>query len=258
MSIFHRVLASIGIGSAKVDTLLERPDYRPGDEVRGVVRIYGGQVGQRIDQIYLSVMTQYIREFNDRKTTQNAVIGKFKVSDPIDIRPGENYEVPIAFVLPRTTPLTVGKIPVWIKTTMDIGAAVDPTDDDRIEVRPTPHMETVLSAFQHLGFRFRKAENLYAPRLGGAMPFVQEFEWVPTGRYKGHLDEVELVFLTMDSTHIVILLQIDRRARGIIRAFAETLDLDESHVRLSIGASDLNQGPAHIAELLNRTISKYV
>lgn len=41
MSFFGRMLASVGIGSAKVDTVLEKVTYMPGEVVRGAVRIQG-------------------------------------------------------------------------------------------------------------------------------------------------------------------------------------------------------------------------
>ncbi|WP_096180078.1 sporulation protein [Effusibacillus lacus] len=39
-------MASLGIGSARVNAHLERSKYRVGDEVRGVVHIEGGKVDQ--------------------------------------------------------------------------------------------------------------------------------------------------------------------------------------------------------------------
>lgn len=258
MSFFNRMLAGIGIGSAKADTLLERASYRPGEPVRGIVRVQGGQVAQRIDRIYLSLMTYFIREVNDSKVTQSAAISKISVSEPFEIGPGELREVPFAFALPVRTPLTMGRGAVWLKTSVDIEAALDPTDEDRIEVLPHPYMETVLTAIRDIGFRLRNAETMYAPRLGGALPFVQEFEWVPTGSYRGRLDEVELVFLNVGEAGVELLLQIDRRARGdLFSVFAEAMDMDESFVRLTLSAADLSSGPARVAGILNGVISRY-
>jgi sporulation-control protein len=257
MSFLNRMLASIGIGSAKADTLLERSAYRPGDEVRGVVRIKGGQVAQRLDRIYLSLMTYYVREINDQKVNQSTSLMKIAVSEPMEIRPNEERDIPFAFDLPARTPLTMGRTAVWIKTTVDIEAAVDPTDEDRIVVEPNPYMETVFSAFEQIGFRLRNAETIYAPRFGGSVPFVQEFEWTPTGAYRGKLDEVELVFLDTDESGVEMFLQVDRKARDLFGMFAEAMDTDESFVRIEIGANDLRQGPSRVADLLNQTISKY-
>ena len=257
MSFFNRILAGIGIGSARLDTLLERSSYFPGEEIRGVVRIKGGQLAQRIDRIYLSVMTYYVREVNDHKVNTSTSIAKIKVSEPMEIQPNEERDVPFAFYLPGSTPLTLGRSTVWIKTTADIEAAVDPTDEDRIEVKPHPFMDTIFAAIGQIGFRLRNAETVYAPRLGGSMPYVQEFEWIPTGSYRGRLDEVETVFLNVSDSGVDLLLQIDRRAQNVFSLFAEAMDMDESFVRLSIRDHDLRQGPAHVAAILNQTISRY-
>ena len=69
MSFFNKVLASVGIGAATVDTKLERDQVVPGEEIKGIVEIRGGNVEQKIDDIYLSVNTQYVKESDDRKVS---------------------------------------------------------------------------------------------------------------------------------------------------------------------------------------------
>nr|WP_255570278.1 sporulation protein [Cohnella sp. CFH 77786] len=251
-----KFLASIGIGSAKLDTLLERAVYSPGDEVRGEVRLKGGNVEQRIETISLSVMTQYLRESGDNKYYENAEIARYEISSPFTLQAGESREVPFAFPLPADTPITVGKTPVWIGTELDIRGALDPNDNDRIEVRPTPGMNTVLQAAELAGFRFRNAECEYT-RLGGRLPFLQEFEYVPAGRFRGRLDEIEIAFVRQDANGIELLVQIDRRARGLSSLFAEALDMDESFVRVRLSAAELAAGPNAVAGKLAGIIEHY-
>lgn len=258
MSFFGRMLASVGIGSAKVDTVLEKSSYYPGEEVRGVVRIQGGSIEQKVDGILLSVMTTYLQEMNDTKIHKNSEISSIRVSQPLTIGVEEFKEIPFSFVLPGNTPLTLGRTPVWIKTAADIQSAVDPTDADHIQVEPSDHQQTVLDAIDTLGFRLKNAESLYAPRMRAALPFVQEFEWVPTsGRYRGRLDELELIFLNNRPDGVDLLLQIDRKATGFMSMLAESMDADESFVRLSLNANELNAGYSRIADILDSVISKY-
>lgn len=252
------MLASVGIGSAKLDTVLDKASYSPGEEVHGVVRIQGGSIEQRIDAIVLSVMTSYLREVNDSKMTQSTDLARLQVSEPLTINPNELREVPFSFYLPRNTPLSIGHSPVWIKTAADIQAAVDPTDEDRIHVMPSPYQRVVLDAVDQLGFRLRKSESVYAPRLGGTLPFVQELEWVPaSGPYRGRLDELELMFLGNHPDGIHLLLQIDRKATSLFGMFAEAMDTDESFVKVSLGQSDLDRGVTHVGQVLNGIISRY-
>ncbi len=258
MSFFGRILAKVGIGSAAVDTVLEKSAYAPGDEVRGIVRIEGGAIEQRIEGIVLAVMTQYVRESNDAKIHRNAEIARVRVTEPMTLEPNSRHEVPFSFTLPYKTPLSIGRTPVWIKTSADIASAVDPTDEDRIHVMPSPGQKVVLEAVESLGFRLRQTETVYAPRLGRSVPFVQELEWVPTGgRFRGKLDELELMFLGDSADGAELLLQIDRKATSLLGLFAEATDTDESFVRVSLSGGDLSAGPAQVAAKLSGIIANY-
>ena len=58
MSFFKKALASIGIGGAKVDTVLENPELQPGDTLKGVIKMMGGKVDQPVDRVYLELLTE--------------------------------------------------------------------------------------------------------------------------------------------------------------------------------------------------------
>lgn len=255
MSLFNKVLASIGIGGAKVDTKLHKGSYTAGEEIQGVVEITGGSTEQPIDEIYLSVMTTYIKEVDDNKYTQTGTVGKTRVLEKITIGPNEKKEIPFSFKLPYDTPLTAGRTKVWIHTGLDIKNAVDPTDKDFITVTPSPLAHAVLQSVQELGFRIREAECIVTPRyLRTSLPFIQEFEFVPTsGAFRGKLDELEVTFLSASESKIDVLLQVDRRARGLGSLLSEALNMDESHIRLSFTTSEL---PV-IKQKLQEVIARY-
>lgn len=251
MSIFNKALASIGIGAATVDTKLERATYRAGEVMHGEIIVRGGNVDQQVDAIYVSVHTTYIRQSNDKKYTDVAVIQKVKATEPFSIAAGEHKVFPISLTLPIDTPITVGKTQVWIQTGLDIKNAVDPNDKDTIRVQPTKLAESVLDTVSGLGFRLREAECEQAStRFRGNYPFVQEFEFVPTGSYRRHLDELELVFLSQSDYSVDILLQIDRKAKGLGSLFAEALDMDESYVRTTITRQDLPTIQAKLQQII--------
>ena len=96
MSLFNKVLASVGIGGATVDTRLERSTYAAGEVIRGEIEVRGGNVAQQIDTIYLTVYTTFIREANDKKYTDKAAVNKVKVSEPFSIGAGENKVLPFS------------------------------------------------------------------------------------------------------------------------------------------------------------------
>ncbi|SDD15384.1 sporulation-control protein [Paenibacillus sp. UNCCL117] len=256
MSFFKKMLASVGIGSAKVDTELDSAQVVVDGTISGRVRVQGGQTEQRVENIYLYLKTSYVREHNDSKVTHEAVIAKYQLSAAFTLNPGENKEIPFHFALPQQMPITLRQAPVWVETGLDISQAVDPTDRDYIQVLPNQEIQTVLDALDNLGFRLREVTNDYAPRLGGALPFVQEFEFVPTTHFRGKLDELEVLFFPRGAD-LELMLQIDRKARGLRGLFAEEMGLDESLVRVTIPGGELRRGVQTVAGQLKELISRY-
>ncbi len=252
----QKILASVGIGNAKVDTKLNRSHYTAGDVLNGVVEVTGGNTAQEVDTIYLTVYTTYIREVNDSKQTANAAIARFQVSQPFTIGSGEMKSIPFSFTLPHTTPISAGKTKVWVQTELDIKMAIDPTDKDYIEVSPAPLANEVLAAMKRLGFRLRKVDCEKAPaRIATPHVFIQEFEFTATNpSYRRHLDEVEVTFINQSPHSVDVLLQIDRRARGLGGFLAEALEMDESYTRLTFTDRDTFQ----IESTLRQTIERYM
>jgi sporulation-control protein len=255
MSFFNKVFASVGIGSAAVDTKLEKDTYMPGETVNGVVEIKGGKVEQQVDEIYLTLNTTYLRESDDKKYTVTAAIERFRVTTPFVVRPNEKKDIPFSFQLPFDSPLSIGRSKVWVTTGLDIKGGVDPSDKDYLKVVPNPLMSAVFTAIEHLGFRIREADCEEAPRrLRGRLPFVQEFEFVPTsGVFRGKLDELEVVFFPSGNGNLDIMFQVDRRANGLAGLFSEAIGADETNVRLSVTNTDI----PYIQQKIQSVIQRY-
>lgn len=258
MGFFNKILPSIGIGAAKVDTQLTNATVRAGEVLDGVVCIQGGNVAQEINKIYLELMTEYVKEVDDKKIIETVVIKKFLVSEAFTIAEKEVRQIPFSITLPNITPVSIQRKSVWIQTRLDISLALDPKDRDYLEVLPHPYMQIVLDAVtQHLGFYIREVENLHHSRLGASLPFIQEFEFVPQGQFRGHLDELEMIF-NVYPEGIEILMEIDKKARGLSGLFAEALDMDERKVKISLSTEQLQQGSAYISQYLYDTIKRYL
>jgi sporulation-control protein len=241
MSFFNKVFASVGIGSAAVDTKLEKDTYMPGETVNGVVEIKGGKIDQQVDEIYLTLNTTYLRESDDKKYTVTAAIEKFRLTTPFVICANEKKDIPFSFQLPLDTPLSIGRSKIWVTTGLDIKGGVDPSDKDYLKIVPNQLMSAVFNAIDNLGFRIREADCEEAPRrLRGRLPFVQEFEFVPiAGLFRGRLDELEVVFFPSGNGMLDIMFQVDRRARGLSGLFSEAMGADETNVRLSVSNADI-------------------
>ncbi|GEN34380.1 sporulation protein [Aneurinibacillus danicus] len=244
MSFFKKIAASVGIGSATVDTVLDYSQYRPGDMVTGTVYVRGGSVEQHMDDIDLYVMSRYVMEKDDSKVYQESPIVSHRVVNGFTILPKEVKEFPFSFRLPFDTPVTLGSVSLWIKTDLDIKGGIDSGDKDYIRVLPHPWMEKVLEAIRQVGFKLREADCEYAPFFKRRLPFVQEFEFVPTSsKYCGRLDEVEVV-CHVEEHGMEVALEIDRKARGVLGWLEEAYNMDERLVRVYLNETELNQDGA--------------
>jgi sporulation-control protein len=244
-----KLLSSVGIGSAKVDTKLFNSAFRPGEEVEGTVEIQGGSTEQKIDEIYLSVFTTYTRESNDKKYEDTIECTRHKLVDPFVISPDEKRNVSFRFQLPFSVPVTQGRTKVWVQTGLDIKNAIDPKDRDYIQILPHPLVDEFLQSAQAIGFRIHKVDCEEAPRyLRQKTSFVQEFEFKPvSGRFKGRLDELEAIFFV--SEHLVeVILQVDRKG-GFL---SEALKMDENIVRFTYEPDDLSGLTDKLSDVLER------
>jgi sporulation-control protein len=254
MSFFNKVFASVGIGSAKVDTKLEKDTLTAGEQVKGIVEIQGGNVEQKVDEIYLSLHTTYIKESDDKKYTVSAMIDRFRVVDSFTIMPNERKELPFSFQLPLDTPISLGRTKIWVQTGLDIKNAVDPTDKDYIKVVPNSLISGVFQAVEDLGFRMREADCQEASyRLRKRLPFVQEFEFIATsGPFRGKLDELELVFHATSTDQMDVYMQVDRRARGLGGFLSESLGTDETNVRVTVSKGDIPNLRSKLQSVIER------
>jgi sporulation-control protein len=133
--------------------------------------------------------------------------------------------------------------------------AMDPSDSDAITVRPTATQQKILDAFERLGFMLREADNEDLPhRLRRNLPFAQEFEFVArSGEFRGRFDEIEMVMFP-SANSVDVVLQIDRRARGLGSFLSEQMGTDESYAGLTV--SD-DQSPDSVAQALADNIRRH-
>ncbi|MEJ7842302.1 MAG: sporulation protein [Rubrobacter sp.] len=249
---FKRLLSSIGVGGATVDTRLHADSFVPGGTVSGETHIVGGSDAQEFNRIYLAVSTRYK---HDDSTHEHTLV-EHEVAGKMEIGAGEERAVPFSFRLPYETPLSVGHQDVTVHTGLDVPGAIDPGDADPIQVSPHPLEQAVLSAAQNLGFTLRQAENEYAPRKGAPLPFVQQLEFRPGGRYAGRVEELELVFKLAGDDALEVLVELDRRAGGLGGLLESALEMNERVSRLTVTRSDVERGA--VEDMLARLIDSHI
>ena len=243
-----RFLSSVGIGAAKVDTVLPKTTLKAGETVEATVEVRGGSTDQEVDQIYFALETSYRTE-DGRKT---AVVDKFQLAESFTIEPDEERSFDVEIEIPLETPVTVGHTDVWVETGLDVDWALDPDDTDYVEIEPEPRLQAVFDAAESLGLSLHSAECQADPHgtFTSRRSFVQEFEFRPqSGPFAGKLDELELVARPTED-ELTIYVEIDRRG-GLL---SEMTDTDERRATLSVTDADADR----IAEELRATVERHL
>lgn len=255
MSIFIKILTRIGIGNVKVDAILENDKLIVGEEIKGIVQMTGGSLPQAIDSIHLTLSTEFMREVNDKKIHTRYDLHRERVSDKLTIGAYEIKEIPFTFPVPIDTPITLGRKLVWLHTNLDIKNAINPKDDDYIEVLPNLLMDRVLKGLKNIGFRLHRMElEETSPRFRKRLPFSQEFELVPvSGQFLQKIDELE-VLLIPDFDRVEVVMEINRKTRGMTGLLSEVLDMDEAIVQFTITDRNKEMVEQELVQLISRCL----
>ncbi|OPX88290.1 MAG: Sporulation-control protein spo0M [Pelotomaculum sp. PtaB.Bin104] len=249
---FKNLLAGVGIGAARVDLEIQKRRIALGETIEGVVKIKGGNVDQQVDQINitLELASQYKHDHELRSVRQK--IGTIKVSDGMLIKAGSPVlTIPVRLQLPYNIPVSMGRTRYYFVTNLDVKNAFDPKDIDEITVIPNAYMQMLFDAIKSLGFRDKPSSGDYNGRL-------QQFEYKPTRFMSKELDEIELYFRTSEND-INIVIEIDKKSRGLLGKIADDLDLDERHVSFTLpyrSMQDAEQVAAKLKEIIESEYRK--
>ncbi|PTM56423.1 sporulation protein [Desmospora activa] len=252
MSSFAHLFARVGIGSASVDTRLEKSSYEQGECVRGEVVISGGKVAQEIEGIDLYLIVTERTE----EGTKHHQWAKFRLTEPLQIESGEIKNIPFTFQMPLDTPVSGGAFRTYLQTGLDVDSAVDPQDRDHIEVRFHRKNLAVYHALLHLGFREVKDDGEEAWKYGiNRRLRVQEIEFRPGQQFRGTLDELEMTFTEEDGKPVALLL-VDRRARNLMGIIEEQLGVDDRLIRFAVKEEEAVQAENPPTSLTQRLWEK--
>ncbi|WP_028113964.1 sporulation protein [Ferrimonas kyonanensis] len=251
MSLFNRLLSAIGMGSCEVDTLLQKAQYFPGETVSARVRIKAGNVGQRIHGVYFSLHCSYEQVEEGQAQTLEVELAHFQLADAYKVAAGEEWELPIEFVLPEFTPLTQGKTKVWLATGLDIRQAVDPKDRDYLQVVPQPLAAELLHKVEQLGFEQTLVHTEAVSSMARvSAPYLQMLHYRPiSGEFSGRIEEMELA-LVPASDGVYLHAEVTRTGRGMAAAVSRILAESGDRERLLLTPELVANLPRHLNQLL--------
>lgn len=233
---FGKLLRSIGIGSARVDTILERSSYMIGDLLRGVVYVAGGKSSQFIDEIHIDLKLDYSYDVKGSRFNEVVPLGHYKITEAFNVDPGAFREFPFSLRIPHECPISCRYSRIWLETSLDIKMALDPKDRDYLEIVHTPLMEHFFNCIESFGFRLSEIdfEKWHRARRLTALPFVQEFEFKPYGAYMGRINEVEVIFLNRSDELMDAVVEVDRKTFGVFGSLTEKIGLNETFNYLTV------------------------
>lgn len=224
-----KLSASLGIGSASVDTLLNQTSFYQGETLSGFIQIKGGHVEQAIEAIELCLCTEMKVEIESKVQYEPIVLSRMKINTPFIIQAKEQKEIEFAFPMHNETPITVlqtrkNKCHVWLETRLEIDFAIDPSDRDFLTIHPLPLVKTIISQLENAGYKMFKADVekgfLTMKNQRSVSGCYQEIEFKNKAIF--NRKEVELSFM-LDNDVIHCLAEVDRLLGKSDRYYAFSL-----------------------------------
>ena len=223
-----KLMAKIGIGSAKIDTVFKTEHFVQGGKAEGHIEVRGGEVEQNISAITFQLMTTAKVEREDGEVEINHIIDSYKITDGFVLQPKDERTIPFSFTLNQETPITVlnaknNICKVWLETNMDIDYAIDSKDRDYMQIHPSAIISHFIDALSNNGYVMFKADvekgYLNAQDFSSKSGIYQEIEFKPEGFFGifKPINEVELSFVSgPQQTNVFIELDRVNREDGYL------------------------------------------
>ncbi|WP_134701794.1 sporulation protein [Ammoniphilus sp. YIM 78166] len=183
MLTFKKILSTIGIGSAKVHTVILQKTVHPGQILKGEVHIYGGEVEQEISQIDIDI---FFESYKDEEDSENHhieyTLGEVHIPCIDKIEAHEEKIYPFEIKLPLSAPLSNANQTISLKTKVHIPLAPDP-----VEVQPViiedPIVEACFNLFAQNGYLFAvdSGRGRHRSKQEDGVPYEQSFilhKWI--------------------------------------------------------------------------------
>jgi sporulation-control protein len=199
---FKKIMAKMGVGSAKVDLVLRDNEYTLGDVVEGDLVIQGGTVEQYINKIDV----QFMLALRTKRNEHRQPIATIPFPCRFTIGAGERKVLPFTYQLPKDLLISSHAVAYYFTTNLDIAAGVDSQDNDYIRVNPPQRFNAIIAAFESLGMREKHDSRAFDG-------YAQEFEFFPTTFLRGQVSEVEFI-AAIEEEHIRLLIELDLPSFG--------------------------------------------
>lgn len=128
--ILRKYMSLIGIGSARIDLILPKETYSPGEAINGYFLIKGGTIEQLIKRIDCDLM------MTDLEDDSEKVVDTFTVLTSKLIEAEECNQIFFTFKLPSSIPYSTTERSFRFKTRLTFNEGVESRDQDMIQIIP--------------------------------------------------------------------------------------------------------------------------
>ncbi|TCS95833.1 sporulation protein [Hazenella coriacea] len=251
---FKSFLASLGVGAATIDLILDRDVLTMGEAVTGRVVLKGGDVEQLIEGLSVEFRLASSYKKDDSYINVNETIQTVQITNQdFMVYPGEEKEFPFYMVCPALLPVSSVNTRYYFQTDLEIKRGLDAEDRDFVEVRPVGIQKNFLEGFRALGLVHQ--EEGYTGRQNRGYQIIQ---FRPTEWLAGEFDELVFMYQPEDSSnHVSGYYELDLKTRGLIGFLADELDLNEKKGRFMFAAQQLmtiEDATFHIQEFINKNM----
>jgi len=126
--LLRKYMSLVGIGSAQIDLILEKEEYKPGETVRGTFHIKGGTIEQKLKHIECDlVRVDPILELEE-------VIHTATILTSSTIEANAGNQLPFKFTLPESIQPTTEDLKYRFTTRLHFNKGVASVDQDVIAI----------------------------------------------------------------------------------------------------------------------------
>jgi sporulation-control protein len=233
--LFETVLASMGMGAAKIDLRLDKDVVTTGKEATGQIVVTGGSAEQKVEGLSVYFMLQ-----STHARTNNSLVERVAMiditHDLFTIQPNESITFPFSFTCPVSIPSSSVNTKYYFITNLEIKNAIDSHDRDYITVLPNERVAQFLNGFKQLGFK-QDWDGLVTDEQG----WSQLIQYHPTTYFYGVCNEIAVYFhYNAEQDTIDGVLQVGEQHTTNYSALIDMFHMDEKVRRFEITASELN------------------
>jgi len=247
---FDKFLSKVGVGAAKVDTILQETSVVRGGHLLGEIHMTGGKVNQDVKRVYLELYTHYTYENEEgHRVTNTCVLHALDIDESFSLLANEEVVYDFELEVPFETPVSLGKTKVYLKTGLDVDWAFDPKDKDEIEVLPEPATEAILTTIEELGFEHSNESGTCIEMENPVgIPFVQNFTLIGREGLGSEIEALDLLILANEH-QAEVQAEIDKRERG----FGNRANHDRVQLNFSL-AHDADFDADTLASILRQAL----